>query len=137
MNSFSKKHLTLEELTILESEMIKKRKNKEAAWGLWAGLSFFGAHRFYTEDYKYASTMLLTSGIPIIAIIIMLSSVDFYLGFYQFVLFIFITLLVGSLIWSWVDAFFLNKRIESYNDSVEREILNLIYAERNLPKSNF
>jgi hypothetical protein len=81
--------------------------------------------------------MLLTSGIPIIAIIIMLSSVDFYLGFYQFLLFIFITLLVGSLIWSWVDAFFLNKRIESYNDSVEREILNLIYAERNLPKSNF
>jgi hypothetical protein len=29
MNSFSKKHLTLEELTILESEMIKKERIKK------------------------------------------------------------------------------------------------------------
>lgn len=134
MNSLSKMDLTLEELAVLESEMLKKRKNKEAAWGLWAGLSYFGAHRFYTEDYGYASAMLLTSGIPIIAIIIMLSSVDFYYGFTSFLLILFIIFLAGSLIWSWIDAFFLNKRIEAYNDSVEKQILNLIREERNLSK---
>ena len=38
--------LTLEELGILEVELLKKRKSKEVVWGLWAGLHFFGAHRF-------------------------------------------------------------------------------------------
>lgn len=32
-----KRSFTLEELGILEAEMTKRRKTKEAAWGLWAG----------------------------------------------------------------------------------------------------
>jgi len=134
MNSISKLELTLEELAVLESEMLKKSKNKEAAWGLWFGLSFFGAHRFYTENYKYASAMLLTSIIPIFAIIIMLLTTTTYNGFNLFFLFLFILFLAGSVIWSWVDAFFLNKRIEELNDNTEHEILLSIAAQRHAKK---
>lgn len=130
MDSVSKFDLTIEELAILEAEMLKKKKSKEAAWGLWAGLSFFGAHRFYTENYRYASTMLLTSMIPIIAIMIILVSVEFYYGFTEFLLGFFIFLLCGSVIWSWIDAFFLNKRINDYNDSCENQILRTIMKNR-------
>lgn len=132
MNSNLKMDLTLEELAILESEMIKKRKNKEAAWGLWAGLSFFGAHRFYTENYGYASAMLLTSIIPIIALIIMPYTTDLENFSTRFFLGIFITLLVGSVIWSWIDAFFLNKRMDELNDQIERSILDNIKEQRKL-----
>ncbi|TMU83450.1 TM2 domain-containing protein [Bacillus sp. BHET2] len=130
MDSVSKFDLTIEELAILESEMLKKRKNKEAAWGLWAGLSFFGAHRFYTENYRYASTMLLTSMVPIIAIIIILSTVEYYNGFIQFLLGLFIFLLSGSVVWSWIDAFFLNRRIIDINESCENHILQTIINSR-------
>ena len=126
--------MTLEELAVLESEMLKRRKNKEAAWGLWAGLSYFGAHRFYTENYRYASAMLLTSIIPIFAIIIMLFNVEYYYGFTRFLMTLFIFFLVGSFIWSWIDAFFLNKRIDELNDVTEIRILNSIREQRNLRK---
>lgn len=130
MNPVSKFDLTIEELAILESEMLKKRKNKEAAWGLWAGLSFFGAHRFYTENYGYASAMLITSMIPIIAIIIMLSTIEYYYSFSMFMLWLFIILLAGSVIWSWIDAFFLNRRIADYNEACENQILQSIINRR-------
>ncbi len=132
MTTISKNDLTLEELAILESEMLKKKKNREAAWGLWAGLSFFGAHRFYTENYGYASAMLLSSAVPIIGIIFLLSTVDFFYGFSKFLLVLFILLLAGSLIWSWIDAFFLNRRIEELNDKTEMNILDSIRQQRNL-----
>ena len=132
--NISKFDLTLEELAVLESEMLKRRKNKEAAWGLWAGLSYFGAHRFYTENYRYASAMLLTSIIPIFAIIIMLFNVEYYYGFTRFLMTLFIFFLVGSVIWSWIDAFFLNKRIDELNDVTEIRILNSIREQRNLRK---
>ncbi len=130
MNPVSKFDLTIEELAILESEMLKKRKNKEAAWGLWAGLSFFGAHRFYTENYGYASAMLITSMVPIIAIIIMLSTIEYYYSFTMFMLWLFIILLAGSVIWSWIDAFFLNRRIADYNEACENQILQSIITRR-------
>jgi hypothetical protein len=130
MDPVSKFDLTIEELAILESEMLKKKKNKEAAWGLWAGLSFIGAHRFYTENYRYASAMLLTSMIPIIAIIILLSTVEYYYSFTMFLLWLFIILLGGSVIWSWIDAFFLNRRITDYNEVCENQVLQTIMSRR-------
>ncbi|WP_251030258.1 NINE protein [Bacillus sp. ISL-35] len=127
--------LTLEELAVLQSEMMKKKKNKEAAWGLWAGLSFFGAHRFYTENYGYASAMLLTSMIPLIAIITMLSTIDYFNGLADFMMMIFIFLLAGSVIWSWIDAFFLNKRIDELNEQAELKILETIREQRIMRKA--
>ncbi|WCN37914.1 TM2 domain-containing protein [Aneurinibacillus uraniidurans] len=128
-NTFSKKDLTLEELGILESEMLKKRKNKEAAWGLWAGLSFFGAHRFYTENYGYASAMLLTSALPIVVIILLSLTTDLT-GFSNFLFFFSVFLLIGSVIWSWIDALFLNRRVEQLNDAIECEIIHKIKSDR-------
>ncbi|MBM6619120.1 NINE protein [Bacillus suaedaesalsae] len=113
-----KKHLTLEELAILESEMFKKSKSKDAAWGLWAGLSFFGAHRFYTEDYRIASIMLSTTIFPLFLLILVLAY-SLSDGLLYFSLFF----LIGSVIWSWIDAFFLNRRIEALNDEIEQKIL--------------
>ena len=83
-------------------------------------IRYFGAHRFYTENYRYASAMLLTSIIPIFAIIIMLFTVEYYYGFTKFLMTLFIFFLVGSVIWSWIDAFFLNKRIDELNDVTVR-----------------
>lgn len=120
-----KKTLTLEELGFLETEMLKSRKSKEAAWGLWAGLSFFGAHRFYTENYGYASIMLSTTFIPLIAIIIILSS-SMIGPVAAFFLYIFFAMLFGSVIWSWIDALFLNKRLDSFNNELELNIINRI-----------
>jgi TM2 domain-containing membrane protein YozV len=121
----SKRDLTLEELAFLESEMLKRRKTKEAAWGLWAGLSFFGAHRFYTEDYKYASAMLSTTFIPLIVLIIFL-----FTSYNKFLFFLSLFLLIGSVIWSWIDAFFLNNRVEELNDKLEQSVVNNISDQR-------
>ncbi|MBN3552850.1 TM2 domain-containing protein [Fictibacillus nanhaiensis] len=121
-----KSELTLEELAYLESEMLKKSKSKEAAWGLWAGLSFFGGHRFFTEDYKYASAMLTTTFIPFIVLIYMIFN-----SYYNEPLFyISLFLLIGSVIWSWIDAFFLNKRVIQLNDGIEQNILDQIQLNR-------
>lgn len=128
-SNFTKRDLTLEELSMLEMEMLKKRKTKEAAWGLWIGLSFFGAHRFYTENYGYASAMFLTSFIPIVAIISIIFFTDI-LDSSLFLFYICLFLLFGSVIWSWIDAIFLNKRIEQLNDSIEYEIINNIKLQR-------
>lgn len=117
--------LTLEELGILEAELLKKRKSKEAVWGLWAGLHFFGAHRFYTENYLYASIMFATTFVPSIAIILLAAYTDLE-AFNYFLLWVFIFILSGSLLWSWVDAFFLNKRIEEMNHEQERNIIHRI-----------
>ncbi|MFS1510994.1 NINE protein [Chengkuizengella sp. SCS-71B] len=114
----SKKDLTLEELAFLESEMLKKVKSKEAAWGLWAGLSFFGAHRFFTEDYKYASVMLTTTILPLITIILLVGSNISGIFFAVSIFF-----LIGSVVWSWIDAFFLNSRITKLNDDIEQTII--------------
>lgn len=131
----NKMDLTLEELAVLQSEMMKKKKNKEAAWGLWAGLSFFGAHRFYTENYSYATAMLLTSMIPIIAIITMFSTIDYFNALAGSIMKIFIFLLAGSVIWSWIDAFFLNKRIDELNEQAEIKILETIREQRIMRKA--
>jgi hypothetical protein len=120
-----KRGFTLEQLGMLESEMLKKRKSKEAAWGLWAGLSFFGAHRFYTENYIYASIMFTTSMLPIICIILLVVYSDLQ-GLSIFILWLSMFLLAGSVIWSWVDALFLNRRIEELNHKQELEIINSI-----------
>jgi hypothetical protein len=117
----SKKDLTLEELAILQSEMLKKSKNKEAAWGLWAGLSFFGGHRFYTEDYGLASAMLCTTVFPLI---ILVSVIIGYLPFGLFYPSLFFV--IGSVVWSWIDAFFLNQRLDKLNNEIENDILRSI-----------
>ncbi len=124
-----KRKLNLSELGILETEMQKKRKSKETAWGLWACLSFFGAHRFYTENYKYASAMFLTSSIPIAAIIILLFYTDLQ-GIYEGMFWLFTMMLIGSAIWSWIDAFFLNRRLNVLNNEKEMETLQEILKSR-------
>lgn len=120
-----KQKLTLEELTVFQSDLLNRRKNREAAWGLWAGLSIFGAHRFFTEDYKYASIMLSTTLLPIIGLIIMLFS-----AYSSFLMYFFSFLLAGSVIWSWIDAFFLNRRIDTLNEKLEYEVLKNILDNR-------
>ncbi|WP_096463384.1 NINE protein [Aneurinibacillus soli] len=128
-NTFSKKDLTLEELYILESEMLKRRKSKAAAWGLWAGLSFFGAHRFYTENYGSASAMFLTSTFPIF-MLLLLSGPTARTSFNNFLFPFSILLIIGSIIWGLIDAFFLNRRVEKLNDAIECEIIHKIKSDR-------
>ncbi|GFZ86711.1 hypothetical protein GCM10008018_35890 [Paenibacillus marchantiophytorum] len=123
--------LTLEELGVLETELLKKRKSKEIVWGLWAGLHFFGAHRFYTENYLYASIMFATTIVPTLGIILLAVYTDIE-AFSYFLLWLSICLLSGSLLWSWIDAFFLNKRIETMNHEQER---NVIYRIKGLSEN--
>lgn len=119
--NLNKSKLTLEQYAFLETEMLIRSKNKEAAWGLWAGLSFFGAHRFYTEDYKIGSAMLLTTIIPLSYLILV------YMQLLSDVLFMpALFFLFGSVLWSWIDAFFLNRRIDSINRKTENEIIHML-----------
>jgi len=53
-------------------------------------------------------------------------------GFSLIMFWVSIGLLAGSVIWSWIDAFFLNKRIENFNQTVEQEIIHRIKNEINL-----
>ncbi|MEK8129080.1 NINE protein [Paenibacillus filicis] len=128
-NIQEKRSFTLEELGILEAEMLKLRKSKEAAWGLWALMSFFGAHRFYTENYVYASWMLSTSVAPIVMILV-LAGQDSLGGLGQFLLWFSISMLIGSVAWSWIDAIFLNRRVENLNNRKEQEIIRRIQMTR-------
>jgi hypothetical protein len=125
-SNLNKKDLTLEELGFLETEMLKKMKSKDAAWGLWAGLHFLGAHRFYTEDYKFGSAMFISIVLPLSAIIFLLYTDTINILFY-----IFLGLTACSLLWSWIDAFFLNSRINNFNETVEQSILDHIRENRN------
>ncbi|WP_028563502.1 TM2 domain-containing protein [Paenibacillus pinihumi] len=128
-NIHDKRTFTLEELGILDTEMHKLRKTKEAAWALWLCMSFFGAHRFYTENYVYASWMLFTSAAPIVIIMILIMQ-DSGDGPALFFLWLSVIMLIGSVIWSWVDAIFLNGRIENLNNEKEHEIIRRIMNTR-------
>ncbi|WCN37911.1 NINE protein [Aneurinibacillus uraniidurans] len=124
-NTFSKKDLTLEELYILESEMLKRRKSKAVAWGLWAFLSFFGAHRFYTENYVSASAMLLIITSPIFMTILLPAPTN-----HSFLFPFSMLLIASSIIWGGIDAFFLSRRVEKLNDAIEYEIIHKIKSNR-------
>lgn len=100
-------------------------KSKEVAWGLWTGLHFLGAHRYYTNNHVYASIMLATGLIPTIAIFLLTIYTDLE-GFNLFLFWFFLIMLACSFLWGWVDAFFLNKRIEEINREQERKIINKI-----------
>ncbi|MDR6550825.1 NINE protein [Paenibacillus qinlingensis] len=121
--------LTLEELAILEAELLKKRKSKEVVWALWSVLHYFGAHRYYTENYLYASLMFTATVFPGIGIILLAIYTDLE-SFSQFLLWFSIIILSGSLLWSWVDAFFLNRRIEEMNHQQEKNVIHRIKATK-------
>lgn len=62
MSVYAKSNLTGEQLTIVESEMNKKAKNKVVLYLLWWFTGVFGGHRFYLGDTGYALGMLFTLG---------------------------------------------------------------------------
>lgn len=121
--------LTLEELAILEAELLKKRKSKEVVWALWSVLHYFGAHRYYTENYLYASLMFAATVVPGIGIFLLAIYTELQ-AFSYFLLWFSIAILAGSLLWSWIDAFFLNRRIEEMNHEQERSVIHRIKATK-------
>lgn len=72
-----------------------------------------------------ASIMLTTTVVPIVGLIL-LSAYSEFEGISQVLMWLFIVLLAGSVIWSWIDAVFLNRRVEELNHRQEREIMDRI-----------
>ena len=126
-----KSDLTLTELQALDLEMRKRGRSRDTLWALWALLSYFGAHRYYVGDNGYATAMFATSFVPMVGIVFQLifTSMDGVAS--HALLWFFIFWLCASVLWSWIDAFFVNRRIERFNEEVERQILTEILADEN------
>jgi len=61
-NIFLKRQLSSEQLSIVQSELEKKQKNKVVMYLLWWFLGIFGGHRFYLGDVGVGIGQLLTLG---------------------------------------------------------------------------
>lgn len=57
-----KKDLTAEQLSIVQSELEKKKKSNVIMYVLWWFTGVLGGHRFYLGDIGYALGMLFTLG---------------------------------------------------------------------------
>jgi hypothetical protein len=129
-NRLRKTDLTLTELQLLDLEIHKLGRSRDTLWALWGLLSYFGAHRYYIGDNGYATAMFATSFVPMVGIAIqfivspMKSTVDGALFWF------FVFWLGASVLWSWIDAFFVNGRIERFNNELEESILDQITADR-------
>ena len=60
MSVYAKSNLTGEQLTIVESEMNKKAKNKVVLYLLWWFTGVFGGHRFYLGDNEEIENEIIT-----------------------------------------------------------------------------
>lgn len=61
-NMLLKKDLSAEQLSIVQSELEKKKKNNVIMYVLWWFTGVVGGHRFYLGDVGYALGMLFTFG---------------------------------------------------------------------------
>ena len=63
MNNLSlKKELTSEQLSMVQSEVDRHKKDKVVMYMLWLFLGGIGGHRYYLGDIGYAIGMTLTLG---------------------------------------------------------------------------
>ncbi|RKZ18014.1 hypothetical protein DRQ53_01765 [bacterium] len=130
LHRLRKSDLTLTELQRLDMELRKRGRSRDTLWALWGLLSYFGAHRYYVGDNGYATAMFATSFVPMIGIAIqfMFLPADSVTAGVLFWVFVF--WLGASVLWSWIDAFFVNGRVERFNDEAETQIIAEIAAER-------
>ena len=126
-----KSDLTLTELQRLDIDMKSRTRSRETLWALWAFLSYFGAHRYYVGDFGLGFAMFVTSVVPMIGIGIQVAATDMDSVPQTALLYFFIFWLAASLVWSWVDAFFVDRRVDGFNRQVETQILNEIAVDRN------
>jgi TM2 domain-containing membrane protein YozV len=101
-NIVARSGLTTEQQLIVNSELEKKRKNKGIAYLLWFFLGGFGGHRFYVGDTGIAIGMILV----------------WIIGWFTF--------FIPSIIWVIIDAFLLSKRVDTYNETAELEIIQKV-----------
>jgi len=125
-----KTDLTLTELQRLDMELRKRGRSRDTLWALWGFLSYFGAHRYYVGDHGYATAMFLTSFVPMVGIAVQLLTGGWEGTGGAALFWFFVFWLGASLIWSWIDAFFVNGRVERFNDELEEMILYEISVDR-------
>lgn len=131
MTFHQKKDLSLRELQYLDLEMRKRGKSRESMWALWAFLSYFGAHRYFLGDFGYATAMFLTSFLPMVGVLVIsLMDLDLGSGLPRVLFFFFIFWLGASVLWSWIDSFFINARFDSLEQRIEAEIIDQIRSHR-------
>ena len=130
-----KRDLKTAELARLEYEIGQRKVNPEAAWALWVFLSYLGAHRFYLGDHGVGSAMLLTTTVPSLCIIVQLgSAANGSSTVFESSLVFWISVLLLSLVWSWVDGLRISPRLRRANAELEQRILQEIDSERNSPR---
>lgn len=61
-NVMMKRDLTAEQLSIVSSELEKKKRNRIVMYVLWWFTGVIGGHRYYLGDTGYAIGMTLTLG---------------------------------------------------------------------------
>lgn len=61
-NSILKRDLSTKQLTIVQSELDKKKKSKVIMYILWLFTGGIGGHRYYLGDIGYAVLMTITLG---------------------------------------------------------------------------
>ena len=57
-----KRNLGVEELSLINMELERKKKNAVVMWLLWLFFGGIGGHRYYLGDYGYAILMTVTVG---------------------------------------------------------------------------
>lgn len=129
-NRLRKTDLTLTELQLLDLEMRKLGRSRDTLWALWGLLSYFGAHRYYIGDNGYATAMFATSFVPMVGIAIQFVVSPMKSTASSALFWFFVFWLGASVLWSWIDAFFVNGRIERFNQELEESILAQIAADR-------
>lgn len=124
-----KSDMSAQELSMLSSELDKRKKSKTAMWLLWLFTGSVGGHRYYLGDTGRG----IAHTIVFFAALIIGSSVTARATTFEDVVygqFTMILLLGIPALWALIDGFFIGRRLAQKNTEVEAGIIDRIKSMR-------
>ena len=125
-----KKDLTSQELSILEIELKKRRKNPVVLWLLWLFTGSLGGHRYYLGDKGRAILHTVVFFIAIVLGLVAASNAKTEVEALVYAPMAMMMFLSIPALWAIIDAFFIGRRLAQKNAEIEAQIIEQIKQMR-------
>jgi len=131
----AKKDLSAQELSMLSTELQRRKKSPVVLWLLWLFTGTFGGHRYYLGNKGRAIVHTLVFILAYILGFSFMATAETEIEALIYgptALFLFLSV---PALWALIDAFFIGRRLARKNEEIEIEIINKIKSMRTTPSA--